>query len=455
MLNLSADARDEYLSDGLSEQLTDALTQIDGLRVVSRTSAFTFKGKPAVASEIGRRLRVTTFLEGSLQRSAGHVRITVQLIRTSDGYHIWSQTFDREATDIFALQDDVAEAVARALRITLADDARRKVFKRYTADREAFDLYLRGRHAVADLKPDAPEEARALFQRAIDRDPSFALAYVGLARATAIHTMTAALPTATLRAQVRAAAGKALQLDDTLAEAHAILGALEANDWNWSGAEARFRHALALNARSPEIHLTYAQSVLLPLRRFDEALAECEAALSLDPLSLQLQYCTPWVHIFQGKADLAMREFQAMLAEEPHKVLFRSGIADAAMRSGHEDVAMSILDSEPFDVDLLIEQNPARVMVQAYLYARSGRRVQALELQRRLVEADRAGTINPGVLALVYMGTGQLKDARDAASRSVRQHGPDVMYFALDPLFAPLRADPEFAALLRTTGLSF
>ncbi len=250
-LNLSSEPENAYFSDGLADQLTDAMAQVDGLRVASRTSAFSFRGKPIKATEIGKQLRVDDILEGSVQRSNGRVRITLQLIRTRDGYHSWSQTFDRDFRNIFEVQDEISRAVTRVMKVTLSDDARRKRSRRYTKDPEAFDLYLRGRHLLNNLQPGGSARAIALFQQAIDRDPQFALAYTGIAVGAAQGNYTEALPPNEIARQVRSAAQRALQIDDTLAEAHATLASVEASfDWNWAAAEQRYRRAIALDPRS-------------------------------------------------------------------------------------------------------------------------------------------------------------------------------------------------------------
>ena len=301
-LNLSSEAENGYFSDGLADQLTDALAQVDGLRVASRTSAFSFRGKSMEAMEIGAKLRVDAILEGSVQKANGRVRITLQLIQTRNGYHSWSQTFDRELKNIFEVQDEISRAVTRALKVSLSDDARRKRSRRYTKDTEAFDLYLRGRHLLNSLEPGGSERAIALFQQAIERDPQFALAYTGLAIGASQGAYVEVLPPKEIAQQVRSAALKALAIDDTLAEAQAVLAGVEAKfDWNWAGAERRLRRAIALDPRSSGVHFGYSTGVLAPLHRWDEALAECRIAVDLDPLSVQMAYCTPWTHLFQGK----------------------------------------------------------------------------------------------------------------------------------------------------------
>ncbi|MEO8028697.1 MAG: hypothetical protein ABI823_19610, partial [Bryobacteraceae bacterium] len=441
-LNLSSDPENEYFSDGLADQLTDALTRVDGLQVVSRTSAFSFKGKPIDAAQIGAQLHVNAIVEGSVQKSADQVRVTLQLIRTSDGYHLWSQTFDRKLQNIFAVQDEISRAVTHALRFSIADDSSRSTSRRYTKDPEAFDLYLRGRHALLGLEPDGAGRAIALFQRAIDRDPKFALAFAGIAQAAAQGIFSELLPPTEIRRQVKAAAEKALELDDSLAEAHAVLADVEARfDWNWTGAEKRFRKAIQLNPRSTSAHIGYAQSVLLPLRRFDEALSECGIARELDPLSAQVAYCVPWVHMTGGQEGLAYSEFLKLQSDHAGNPSYDAGVVISAIHSGHIAEAISIIDRGPVDPSLLIGQSPAQLGFLAYAYGRAGRNADVSKIEHHLKELVRTRYVPPGTLCTLYLGSGRIAEARAAAADQIREHGANVMYLALDPMFAPLRGD--------------
>jgi len=452
-LNLSSEPENAYFSDGLADQLTDALAQVDGLRVASRTSAFSFRGKPMEAAEIAAKLHVTSILEGSVQRSHDRMRITLQLIRTRDGYHLWSQTFDRELKNVFEVQDEISRAVTRTLKVNLADDASRRKSRRYTRDPEAFDLYLRGLHVLNSLEPNGGVRAIALFQQAIDRDPQFALAYTGIAVGASQGAFTELLPPREIAQQVRSASLKALEIDDTLAEAQANLAGVEAKfDWNWTGAERRFRRAIALDPRSAGVHFGYATGVLTPQHRWDEALAECRTALDLDPLSVQMAYCTPWTHLFQGKLEQALGEFQKLNAEQPGP--FADGIAIASMMSGREAEALSIMEHGKVDIAALIHYRPSQLAFMGYCYGRVGRTTEALEVERQLRDAGRKQYISPGAMSIVYLGLGRLKDARAAASKQIQERSFST-YTLTAPMFAPLRQDTEFVTLLKTTGMPF
>ena len=455
-LNLSSEPNNEYFSDGLADQLTDALTQVDGLRVVSRTSAFAFRHKALEATEIGAKLRVDAILEGSVQKAATKVRITLQLIQTRDGFHLWSQTFDRELTNIFAVQDEISHAVTHALHFSLSEETSRRLSRRYTRDSEAFDLYLRGRHALDTFRPEAHVQAAALFQQALDRDPKFALAWAYLAVAESQDIFYGIAPPKDIRERIKTAADRALQIDDTLAEAHAILATVESRfDWNWTGAEQRLLRAIKLNPKSADAHLVYSQSVLLPLRRFDETMAECRVATELDPFYAQTAHCAPWALMMQGKAEQAIGELQELQSRMGGGA-FSYGIIFALMHAGRDAEAIAMIERTKPDPAVLVNRNLPMLGSLGGAVGRMGRTREALEIERLLLSARRTRYVPPGALCMVYVGMGRLAEARGAAAQMIEEHDPNAYYLALDPMFAPLRSDPQFAALLRKTlGLPF
>jgi serine/threonine-protein kinase len=451
-LNLSSDPENEYFSDGLTEQLTDVLAQVDGLRVASRTSAFSFKGKPAEAGEIGAKLHVGAILEGSVRKSGDQLRITAQLIRTSDGYHLWSKTFDRTPKEIFELQDELSGEIARTLKVTLAQDAKRRMFRRYTTNIEAFDRYLRGRFILNSFRPDAPARAVPLFEQAIDLDPRFAMAYVGIAIAGSQEVFTELRSPAAIVEQMKTAAEKALQIDSSLAEAHAILADVRGRfEWNWPAAERGFQKAIELNPRSPEAHFHYALNVLLPLRRFDRALAECRKTVELDSVTTQWALCTPWVWLFQDP-EMAIAEYKRLIASDPDNYAYWSALAIACAYSGRERESIEILER------MNTQSNPGGDAVGdallGYAYGRVGRTADALRIERK-VKARSPGYVSPGTLAMIYLGMGRLPEARQAVREQIRERSGNAYYLAFSPEFESLRRDPEFIPLLKTIGLPF
>ena len=283
-VNLTANPADEYFSDGLTEELTNAVAHLDGLRVVARTSAFQFKGKPVDIRSISRQLKVSSVLEGSVRRQLNKLRVTVQLNDAQSGYHIWSQTYDRDVGDIFSIQEDISNQVTRAIR----PDGRAVRAATGIRDREAYNLYLLGRFHRAKHDQASVRKAIAFFQQAIDRDAGYAAAYSGLAECYIKMAQQSFMPPLEAWAVAQKEATKALALDDNLAEAHttqAILHLLM--DRNWEAAEGQFRRAIALNANDAAAHHWFSH-YFIAMGRFSESLAESRKALELDPLDAQI-----------------------------------------------------------------------------------------------------------------------------------------------------------------------
>jgi len=445
-LDLSPDAKSEYFSDGLTEQLTDILAQVDNLHVASRTSAFAFKGKPADAKEIGAKLRVGAILEGSVRRSGDQLRITAQLIRTSDGYHVWSKTFDRVLKDVFAVQEEISAQIAHSLKVTIDDDAKRRLFNRYTQSVDAFDLYLQGRHLLNTIQPDAPDRATELFEKALAIDPRFAMAYVGIATAAVQTIFTDIRPPALVVKQMKNAAERALALDPSLAEAQAILADVAGRfEWNWPLADRLYKHAIELNPNSPDVHMGYALNVLLPLRRQREAYGECAKAVQLDGVTTQWKLCRPWV-LLSENPEAAVAEYKQLIATEPDYPGYSGALAIAYLASGKFREAIDML--EPFHAD----RTPGGSGFLGYAYGRSGRTADALRMERVLKSAP---FVSPGALTLVYLGLNRIPEARAAAETQIQQHSGNAYLMVFSPMFEPLRRDHEFAKELKTLGLAF
>jgi eukaryotic-like serine/threonine-protein kinase len=284
--DMSAEGDHEYFCDGLAEELLNALAKIDELKVAARTSAFSFKGKNANASEIGERLNVKNVLEGSVRRSGSKLRISVQLVNAADGYHIWSERYDREMRDIFDVQDEIALAVVDALKLKLFGEEKAAVLKRYTDNTEAYELYLKGRFFWSKLSPAGLEKAIEYFNEAVSIEPDFALAYAGLADSYAVLSQVSAIPVSETMPKAKAFAEKALSLDADLAEAHVSLGLVFADyDYDFVAAEKHYQTAIRLNPNNASPHHLYGQ-LLAELGRHREAEAELCQAIKIDPLSI-------------------------------------------------------------------------------------------------------------------------------------------------------------------------
>ena len=442
-INLSSDPENEYFSDGLTEQLTDVLARSGVLRVAARTSAFAFKGKGQDVGEIGAKLHVDAVLESSVRKDGQRLRITTQLIRVSDGMHIWSQTYDRPSNDIFAVQDDISQSILAAVTSQMADRKPPKPVRRYTDNLEAFDLYLKGK-SEANLWH--LESARKLFEQATTLDPNFALAYVEIAGIYLKEGLSAGLPPAEVLRLARAAATRALEIDSGLSQAHAVLATIEGRyEWDWAAAEQHFRSAIELNPNDAVAHSSYAMDLLLPLRRTNEALEHCRVAQQLDPISTMSGFCVPWVLMLSGEAKSAVADYDIMLASQPEVPMIRFARAMAYLRLREFQKAIEDLEAQPPD------STPKAFL--AYAYARSGQTEKAAHIEEQMMKQSHEKYVSPMVLAVVHSGLGMKSQALDDLERGVDEHSPNAIYLGLDPAFEPLHDEPRFQALLRRIHL--
>ncbi len=328
-VDMSPDKDQDYFGEGIAEELIHALSRIQELRVVSRTSAFAFKGKNLDARDIGQTLNVKTILEGSVRKAGSRLRITAQLINIEDGYHLWSERFDRDAADVFAIQDEISLAIVDSLKVTLRIGEKTALKKRSTDDPDAYNLYLKGLYFAA--RPDAESYDKALnfFREALHRDSNFALAYAGMAQIFVSLGVMNLAPPAEVLPKAKAALQKALRLDEGLAEAHAQLAAIAFwFDWDWEATEKSLDRVLTLNPGDAFSHCTYSW-FSLSQRRFDDAIREVKIALSLDPLMPLYYAWSVGIHTATGRYDEAIEEFAKAIELDPELGLayFHAGIA--------------------------------------------------------------------------------------------------------------------------------
>jgi adenylate cyclase len=314
-VNMSADADQEYFADGIAEELLNTLVRFEGLRVVGRTSSFSFKNSGADLKTIGEKLGVGVILEGSVRTAGDRVRITAQLVDAKDGFHRWSETYDRKLTDIFAIQTEIATAIATALRVSLSSEKRERLATPPTENVEAYRAYLLGNQREAQWTIASTEESIEYFQQAIELDPKFALAYVGLTESYLNQFEESDLGEMLARAQ--AAADKALELDDRLAEAHVALGGVKFFRNDFEGAETAYQRALALNPNSLAANLEYGALLGQILARYEEALALHRKVLELDPLSLDASQEVGRDLYYLGRFDEALSWYERVLEINP------------------------------------------------------------------------------------------------------------------------------------------
>ena len=443
LVNLSSDKEQEYFSDGLTEELLNLLAKVPGLRVASRTSAFAFKGKNVKMSEIGRELGVGTVLEGSVRKSGDQVRITTQLINASDGYHLWSETYDRKITDVFAVQDEIAAAVVRALKLKLL--AHPGAQARRTASVEAHDLYLRGLYFWNLRTIESLTRASEFFRAAIQADPDYALAYVGLADALVVRTGYAWTRSNEAQAQARAAALRALELDPDLGEAHASLGNVLVNRFEFSGAVDQFRKAIALRPDYATAHHWYA-TTLSSMGRADEARRQIDEALRLDPTSRIINTNAGDMAVAARDYPRARTLYQAALELAPDFEYARSSLAILHALEGKKVEAQE----EAGKVSPVGENRQTIPIVLAL----TGRREEGERLAHELEELSRKQYVPAAVLADVWAALGDRDKAIAALRLACREkEGAWGRYPKVDPIYDGIRSDPRFGEILDCMNL--
>jgi TolB-like protein/Flp pilus assembly protein TadD len=414
-VNMSADPENEYFTDGVAEEIINALTKIQALRVAARTSSFAFKGKNEDIGDIGRKLKVATVLEGSVRKAGNRLRVTAQLVNVADGYHLWSERYDRQLEDVFEIQDEIAGNIVRALRVVLSDQEKRAIEKAPTENVQAYDYYLRGRQFFHQFRRTGIQFARRMFERAIEIDPNYALAYAGVADCCSFLYMYWDGSKANLES-AESASRKALELAPELADARASRGFALTLRQQYAEARREFETAIRLNPKLYEAHYLYARACMQE-GKLEEAVRHYEDASRARP-----------------------EDYQALLLMQgPLKGLGRKGDADAAQRRGLQ-LAEKHLELNPDDARALYLGGGALVQI--------GERERGLEWARRAVAIDPE---DPGVLynvACVYAFLGQTDDALTLLEKSIRNGFGHREWLENDSDLDPLRGDSRFTTLL-------
>jgi serine/threonine-protein kinase len=344
-VNLSADKENEYFSDGLAEEIINALTRLPGLRVIARTSSFSFRGKEVDIGKIGARLNVENILEGSVRKAGHRIRVTAQLVSAADGYHHWSERYDREMTDVFAIQDEIFQAIVERLRVQL--EAGRPLVKRHTENVEAYNLYLKARYHIFKHTAESMAKSKDHFEQAIALDPNYALAWSGLAEFYHLLSFSGYMPPKAANAQSSQAILKALELDEMLPEAHAMMATLQANDFDWEGAEREFRRALELDPKSEVVWAYYDYYYLVPMRRLDEAVGASPRAVEMDPLSPFLQWRFGYRYYLTRQWERVIEQCRNALELDPHFYAAHLNLGLNYLQTGKLDEAIRALEPWP------------------------------------------------------------------------------------------------------------
>ena len=449
-VNIGADPNNEPFSDGMSEELITALAKVEGLRVTARTSAFSFKGKEVDVREIGNKLNVGYVLEGSVRRAGPRLRVSAQLINATTGYHLWSDEYDRDAGDVFAVQDEITRAIVGALRLKLSGTANAALVKPATGNAEAHDLYLQGRYFFAKRDSTSLRKAQDYFERAIADDPSYALAYAGLSDAYSHRAVFGYVPPHDIHSKAKQAVLRALALDSTLVEAHTSLGFIELFlEWDWAAAGREFDRALALDARYPPAHLFRAW-YFLATDRMTDAVGEVQAAVRLDPFSLVNNARLASMLYYARRYNEALAQSRRLLEMDSMFFQVRVELARAYLQLGQCDEALAAMKHAP-------EQASGAAYfggVWGWINARCGHPAQALaELNRFRAEAREGRYVSHYSLAIIHAALGDSERAF-AQLDSAYVEGTWAMFtLRVEPAFEAMRADPRFARLLKKVGL--
>jgi eukaryotic-like serine/threonine-protein kinase len=450
--NLSSDPENEFLSDGITEEIIYTLSRVEGLRVAGRASSFALKGHTLDSATVGRRLDVHCVVDGSLRRAGNRVRVQAELVSTVDGFQLWSGRYDRDLSDVFAVQEEIAGAIVAELRTRIGRGTVRGIeppaSQPHAPDGEAYELYLRGRHALAKRTTTASFDAVKLLEEAVARDPGFARAWAGLADACLTAPVYAGAAPGQAWPRAREAIERALALDPTLVEAHTSLAyGTMLYEWDWAAAEASFQRAIALNPSYAPAHHWYAD-FLAGRGRLEDALREMTRAHELDPLSPIVSVETAWVLALLRRGGEALAHVDAVLRDDPgfaHAYVVRGlvlqSLGDHRAAIAAHRKAMEIGGFYSFSYSALI-----------CAYAAVGEREEALRLLAGLQERASREHVPAFAFALAYTGLGEIEKAFEWVERGVKVKDEMMAENFLDPLFDPLRGDGRYGRVMERLG---
>jgi DNA-binding winged helix-turn-helix (wHTH) protein/TolB-like protein len=445
---LGAEAGDEYTGPGMADALITRLSNSKRLRVRSTSAVLRYNNPAQDPLVAGRELGVDSVLDGKIQRNGSRVRVTVQLVRTSDGVSLWAQTFDEDFTDIFAMQDSISEQVVKALTLQLSREERERMLKRYTESTDAYQAYLKGRYFLDKRSVDSIRKAMTYFQQAIDEDRNYALAYAGLADCYHRLWQFGASPAQEAIPKATAAALKALELDESLAEAHATLGVIKFRvEWDFAGAEREFKRSLELDSTYAMAHLWYAL-YLAAMNKMTEADAEMERAAQLDPLSITISNGLGDYYFHTRQYDRSIAQHRKTLEIDPSYLSAHNGMGRAYEQKGMYREAI-----EEYRKGVKSSDGKLTPAISGYTFAVSGRRSEAVRILDRLIERKKQTSGSPYLVAVIYAGLGSRDEAFKWLDRAFAEHALLPGPIRFDPRLDSLRDDPRFRNLLGRMGL--
>jgi len=432
----------EYLGDGIAETIINTLTKIEGIQVPASTSSSAFKGKDLSIIEIGKQLNVETILEGTVQKEGNLLRVTAQLIKVTDGFHLWSELYEREFDSIFAIQDSISYAIVEELKGKLPGDEKAVIEKRYTEDVEAWDLYLQGRYYWNERSENGYTKALLSYRKAIEKDPDYALAYAGIADTFNLMAHYGIINKIEGYQNARVHANKALEIDDSLSEAFVSLAWINIYyDWDWVSAQRNLTRAVELNpGNSQAYHFSFDYYSMM--RKFDKALLALQHASELDPMTnYHGLLITAYGNV--GNYDEAMHEFEkAIVTDSKHFPYARIG--DIYIKMGNYKEAINVLQS--------VDSNFGNLFL-GYAYGKSGEREKAEQVLNMLITRNEKNIDNSVWISCIYVSLDDIDNAFDWMGKAYENKVSYLPYINIFSPWNPIRSDPRFKALLKKMGL--
>ncbi len=440
----------EYFCDGMTEELINALTKVHGLRLAAWTSAIPLRGETHDFSSIAARLKVGTVVVGSVRKSGSRLRITAQLIGTADGCYLWSETYDRHIEDVFSIQEEISQAIVAMLKVQIADGQSKHLVRRYTENVEAYTLYLKGRYWWNRRSEQGLRKAIDYFEQAIALDPRYAPAYSGVADSYALLGNSGAVPARKVKVKAISAALKAVELDDTLAEAHTALGHVRATYcWDWQSAYREYRTAIALNPSYATVHHWYAITYLAPLALFENALSEVQKAEELDPVSVSIKRDIAIILYYARRNEHAIQQCQRTIGLDPefYSSYWALGLALESLSEYAEAISV-------FERGLKLAPGNSRLKgALGHAYARWGKNSEAQNALQEMRGQSKSAHVSPFDFALIHLGLGEKDEVFLRLEQAYRLRSYELVFLRVDPRFDSVRSDFRFAKLLDRLGL--
>jgi len=451
--NANGDPNSEYLVDGITEGVIDRLSGLPNIKVISRTSAFRYKKRDIEPQRVAQELGVQALVTGRVIQRGDDLSVSAELVDAREDKQLWGEQYSRKLADIRSVQQEIATAVSGSLRVPLTDAEKTRLNKLPATNPEAYQLYLKGRYHANQATAEELKKAIDYFQQTIDKDPGYALAYAGLADTYCqlggeyeFSAATQVLPKA------KAAAQKALELDDTLAEAHAALAYAEFFDWDWLNVEREFKRAIELNPNNAFSHRRYGET-LQARARFSEALAEGTRAQELDPLSPDIVANLGFTHLLMQHYDESIAQFRKVLDLKSNVPVAHAFTAVAYAMKGMHRQALAEYDQISDQDKAVAPETQLIADTLGWIYADSGRRADALKIALEFRQLSTHAYVESYSLGTIYAGLGEKDEAFRLLEKAYDQHSPDIVFLAVDPFWYGMRSDPRYADLLRRIGL--